>query len=624
MDYRERWEHKDYLFGRVLERRILLFHVGLTVILLVFMLDFWNLQGVHGDEYASLAENNRLRRIPLKPTRGEIYDRNEEVIASTRPSLDLVLRREGRLDLRPQLDRLAPILGVPVEELHERLDAVRGRPLFEPLVVKEDVSLAELARIEVRREDFPSAEIRQHERRHYPERELIAHSIGYVGEVSENQLASNERELQRGDIVGKTGIERTYDDPLRGHRGWMVVSVNSVGRQIGDARVLEDPDHGLPLQVTLDLRLQRALLEGLGEESGAGIFIDVRTGDVLAMISTPSFDPNLFADGISHRAWEAITQDPRRPLHDRAIASFYAPGSTFKVVMAVAGLETGTITPDHREFCNGSTVIYGRRRLCWKRGGHGWVDLEQALAHSCNVYFYKLGQELGIDAIHKYGKMFGLGAESGIDIPGEERGILPSREWKLATQREQWYPGDTISVAIGQGLLAVTPVQMARMMSAVATGGTLVTPRLWKGDPMEVQQLEISQRTLTIVRRALELAVEDGTGRRATGGEFTVAGKTGTAQVYKHSAGIDADDLPKEERDHAWFVGYAPVDDPQIAFAIVVEHGGHGGSSAAPIARRVLEVYFEDPPVERRRSSGLRAAAAKRIEEGHVRAPTTR
>ena len=614
MDYRERWEHKDYLFGRVLERRILLLHIGLTVVLLVFMLDFWNLQGVHGDEYASLAENNRLRRIPLKPTRGEIYDRNDEVVASTRPSLDLVLRREGRLDLRPQLERLAPIINVPIEDLFERLAAVRGRPLFEPLVVKEDVGLAAIARIEVRREDFPSAEIRQHERRHYPERELIAHSIGYVGEVSENQLASNEKGLQRGDIVGKSGVERTYDEPLRGHRGSMVVSVNSVGRQIGDARVLEDPGHGLPLHVTLDLRMQRALLEGMGDESGAGIFIDTRTGDVLAMVSTPSFDPNLFADGISHETWKGITEDPRRPLHDRVIASIYAPGSTFKVVMAVAGLETGTITPDHREFCNGSTVIYGRRRLCWKRGGHGWVDVEQALAYSCNVFFYKLGKELGIDAIHEYGEMFGLGSPSGIDLPGEEGAILPSRDWKLATQREQWYPGDTISVAIGQGYVAVTPVQMARMMSAVATDGRLVTPRLWRSESTEARQLKISQRTLGIVQRALELAVEDGTARRATRGEFTVAGKTGTAQVYKHSAGIDADDLPKDERDHAWFVGYSPTKDPQVAFAIVVEHGGHGGSAAAPIARSVLEVFYADPPVDTRRSSGLRAAAVNSTE----------
>ncbi len=625
MDYRERWELKDYLFSRTLERRILLFHVGLTVVLLGFVIDFWNLQGVHGEEYTSLAENNRLRRIPLVPTRGEIFDRNQQVIASTRPSLDLMLRREGRRDLRPQLERLAPIVDVPLGLLLERLDATRGRPLFESLLVKEDVSLAELARIEVRREDFPSVEIRQHERRHYPERGLNAHAIGYVGEVSETQLVADLGDgLERGDIVGKSGVERTYDTPLRGQRGSMVVSVNSVGRLMGEARVTQEPDHGQPLRVTLDLRLQRALLSGLADEAGAGVFLDPWTGEVLAMVSTPAFDANLFADGISLDEWTAITEDPRRPLHDRAIASFYAPGSTFKVVMAIAGLETGTVTPEHREFCNGATEIYGRRRLCWKRGGHGWVDIEAALAHSCNVYFYRLGKELGIEPISKYGAMFGLGAPSGIDIPGEEKGILPSREWKLANQREQWYPGDTISVAIGQGLLAVTPVQMARILSAVATEGQLPTPRMLSTGSAEVREIPISDRTWGIVRRALKRAVESGTARRATRGQFTVAGKTGTAQVYKHSAGIDSDELPKAERDHAWFVGYAPADDPQIAFAVVVEHGGHGGSSAAPIVREVLDVFFRDPPLEQRIPKGTRADAARRAEAGDVRAAITR
>ena len=622
MDYRERWELKDYLFSRTLNRRILLFHVGLTLVLLGFLLDFWYLQGVHGEEYAGLAENNRLRRIPLAPTRGEIFDRHEEIIASTRPSLDLVLRREGRRDLRPQLARLAPILGLAEESLYDSLDSIRGRPLYEPLVVKEDVKLAELARIEVHREDFPSAEIRQHERRHYPERDLIAHAIGYVGEVSEAQLTSHAGPpLERGDIVGKSGVERAYDDPLRGVRGWMVVSVNSVGRQVGEARVLQEADHGRPVRVTLDLRLQRALREGLGEETGAGVFMDPWTGDVLALVSTPAFDPNQFADGISHEAWDALSNDPARRLHDRAIGSFYAPGSTFKVLMAIAGLETGTITTGERVFCGGSAAFYGRTRLCWKKGGHGWVDIEQALAQSCNVFFYTLGQELGIERIHDFGVRFGLGSPSGLDIPGEEPGIMPSNEWKLAAHGEKWYPGDTISLAIGQGLIAVTPVQMARLISAVATGGKLPTPRLSQDREVVVRDLGISEHTMRVVRDALSLAVESGTGRRATGGEFTVAGKTGTAQVFKHSAGIDADKLPKPERDHAWFVGYAPADQPRIAFAVVVEHGGHGGTSAAPIARKVLEVFFGEPEGQpaaepaAAAGSGLRARAAAR-EDG--------
>jgi penicillin-binding protein 2 len=314
-------------------------------------------------------------------------------------------------------------------------------------------------------------------------------------------------------------------------------------------------------------------------------------------------------------------------LHDRAIASFYAPGSTFKVVLAIAGIETGTVTPTEEEFCNGSTVIYGSRRLCWKRGGHGWVNLEEALTHSCNVYFYHLGKELGIDAIHKYGAMLGLGSLTGIDVPGEEHGILPSKEWKQRTQREPWYPGDTISVAIGQGLLAVTPVQMATAISAVATGGRQPRPHVGKQAVPQARELPIAAGTFVIVRRALERAAATGTGRAVTRGGLSVAGKTGTAQVYKHSAGIDADELPKAERDHAWFVGYAPVDDPQIAFAVVVEHGGHGGTSAAPIARQVLEVFFAEPAEPAEPESGpsaLRAEVSHAAESRDVWTTTAR
>jgi penicillin-binding protein 2 len=602
MDYRERWELKDYLFGQVVERRILLVHVVLSLLLFAFLLDFWYLQGVHGAEYRVLAENNRLRRIPLPATRGEIFDRERHVIASTRPSLDLLLRRDADPSLERQLAGLAPILGEPVAALRRRVEESRSRPSFDALTVKEDVTLTELARIEARRDRFPSIEVRQSARRHYPEGALAAHAIGYVGEVSEARLQTTENAttLFRGDIVGKSGIERAYDDPLRGVRGWMVASVDSLGRQIGDSQVLEEPGHGAPLEITLDLRMQRALVEALGAEAGAGVFLDPRTGDVLALASTPAFDPNRFADGLTREAWQALNADEGRPLHDRAIASYYAPGSTFKVVMSIAGLETGTIHPSDALFCAGSTVIYGHRRLCWKKGGHGRVDLERALAQSCNVYFYHLGQRLGIEPIQRFGAILGLGSPTGVDIPGEEGAILPSAEWKKRAHGEQWYPGDTISVAIGQGLIAVTPIQMATMIAGVATG-RLPRPHLARTDQSPSRELPISPGTLATVRRGLEMVVEAGTGRSVTRGGFTVAGKTGTAQVFKKSAGIDADELPKAERDHAWFVGYAPVDDPRVAFAVVVEHGGHGGTSAAPIVRQVLEVYFapetpESPP----------------------------
>jgi len=624
MDYRERWELKHYLIGQRLERRILLVHVGLVLLLLGFLLNFWYLQGVKADEYAGLAENNRLRRIPIKPTRGEILDRNQQLIASTRPSLSLMLRREGKEDLASQIQALAPIVDTSPEELFDRLRGMRGRPLFEPLVVKDDVSLAELARIESRRELFPSVEIWQSARRHYPESGLASHAVGYVGQVSEAQLARSSGELHNGDIVGKSGIERRFDEQLRGRRGWMLVSVNSLGRMIGQGTMAQEADHGSPLTVTMDLRLQRALVAAFGEEAGAGVFLDPRTGEVLAMASTPTFDPNLFADGFTANEWRGMIDDPRRPLHDRVIASFYAPGSTFKVVMAAAGLETGTISSEDRVFCNGSATFYGRRRLCWKRGGHGWVDLEGALAHSCNVYFYTLGQQLGIEKIHEYGKKFGLGQPTGIELPGEDAGILGSRQWKLETQREPWYPGDTISVAIGQGLLAVTPIQMARMISVVASGGDRPRPHILRELAQEPERTDLDPSTLAILRRALKRAVDEGTGREATVGRFSAAGKTGTAQVYKHSAGVDSNDLPKPERDHAWFVGYAPAEEPTIAFAVIVEHGGHGGSAAAPIARKVLEVFFDPESSAPIDAPKLRARLIPSREAANARASTLR
>lgn len=625
MDYRERWELKDYLFGRILERRILLFHVLLIVMLLGYLLNFWYLQGVQGETYAALSEENRMRRMPVKATRGVIVDRYGDIIATTRPSLDLMLSREGNRDLQSQMGRLTPIVGTPVEEMDAKLASMRGRPLFESLLVREDVGIEALSQIEARRERFPSVEIQQHARRYYPEVGLVAHAAGYVGQVTQGQLANqDDGALATGDIVGKAGVERTYDETLRGKRGWERVEVNSLGRKISAGKIEAEPAHGQPLTLTLDLAMQRTLVAALGDEMGAGVFLDPTTGDVLAIASSPAYDPNQFADGISVDEWKAITEDPRRPLHDRAIASYYAPGSTFKVMMAVAGLENGTVDPSFRVFCNGSAQFHGRRRLCWKRGGHGWVDLKRALAESCNIYFYTLGQKLTIDPITRVGEQFGLGRVSGVDIPGEEAGILASREWKRVNQKERWYPGDTISVAIGQGLLAVTPIQMARAMAAVANGGTMPRPRLWVDREIELTDVPISPATLRLVREAMAEAVKSGTAKRATRGEFTVAGKTGTAQVYKHSAGVDSDKLPKAERDHAWFVGYAPAENPTIAFAVVIEHGGHGGASAAPVVQQVLDVFFDRETVGPPPPSDRQAGARSRREQAIVRTTAAR
>ncbi len=598
MDYRQRWELKDYLVGQTLERRIRLLQWGLGLLVVGFALNFWYLQVVHGSEYASLAEDNRLRRIAILPTRGVVFDRHGEVLAATRPALDLVLRREARRDPAPQLHRLVDALEVPYETLVARVERLGRLPLFEALVLQEDVELEQLARIEARRELFPSVEVRQSPRRSYPHGELFGHALGYVGEVDDTRLTREPGDLAAGDIVGKSGLERAYDGLLRGSRGWNLVAVNSVGRRMGAPWVGAEPVHGTSLRLTLDLAMQRALREALADEVGAGVFLDPETGAVLALASSPGFDPNGFADGLTAEAWRRLSEDPRRPLHDRATASFYAPGSVFKVLMAIAGLETGTIGPRDTVHCSGSVRIYDQKRLCWKKQGHGTVDLRRALAHSCNVYFYQLGKKLGIEPIHRFGERFGLGRPTGIDLPGEAAGILPSEPWKRRQSGEPWYPGDTISVAIGQGLLAVTPIQMARMMGAVGTAGTLVQPYVVDGRGVPPTRIALRETTMRIVLDALRDAVAEGTGRAADLRGVPVAGKTGTAQVYAHSAGIDSDELPKNERDHAWFAGYAPADRPRIAFAVIVEHGGHGGSMAAPIARRTLAAFFS-PEVTR-------------------------
>jgi penicillin-binding protein 2 len=620
VDYRERWELKEYQSEQRLGRRANLLHAAIIVVLAGFLGMFWYLQIVKGADYELLAENNRLRRVALPPTRGVVFDRHDDVLASTRPALNLVLIREGLQDPDGQLHRLESVLGIPYDRTKERLTAMRRRPTFEPLVIKEDVQLGDIAKVEARREWFPSVEVEETALRDYPDGPAIAHAVGYVGEVNESQLAKvSDGSIQQGDIVGKSGIERQYDDVLRGRRGWKLVTVNSLGRPFGSSQPGRIPEDGQPLRLTIDKGLQRTLVEALADEVGSGIFMDPNTGAVLALASTPGYDPNVFTAPVSRTTWMSLINDTRHPLTDRAISSFYAPGSTFKVLMTIAGLESGAITPSTTISCPGSVTIYGRPFLCWKKGGHGIVDVHRALVQSCNDFYYLLGKKMGIETITKYAKMFNVGEITGIDIPGETRGNPPSVEWKERTRKEPWYPGDTISVSIGQGLLAVTPIQMATMISAVANGGSLVRPHLARDTNTPSVKLPVSPETLAIIRDALADVVEEGTATKAQLGPIHVAGKTGTAQVFKKSAGIDADKLPKDERDHAWFIGYAPAEKPEIAFAIVVEHGGHGGTTAAPVARKVLETFFADrlppkPPPDEKPAGQLQARLGTRPE----------
>jgi len=614
---------KDWLEERRLTVRITIVQVLFGAALAVYLMTFWYLQVVRTDYYTRLSDSNHLRRVTLMPQRGLIDDADDRALVSNRIAFNIVLLREKVEDLPALLPTLARVLDTPEHTLRERLTRYRGRPRFEPVVLKEDVDLRDVALVESRRLELPMLSVEIESRRDYPHGPLAAHALGYVGEATEEQVRrAAERDYDLGDLVGKAGIERQYDDALRGAKGWKEVVVNSHGREMEEVGEGRQATPGRALQLTIDLDLQESLEEAYGEELGSAIFLDPGSGAVLAMISRPAFDPNVFAHRFSHDVWAALIADPQHPLQDRVSQSKFAPGSVFKVVMAIAALQEGVATPSRIDHCNGSYRFGERTFQCWgiRKGGHGTIGMRDAIIHSCNVYFYRLGNDLGIEPIAKWAHLLGFGQATGIDLPHEEGGTVPDPEWKRrAVPRDpNWHPGETISVSIGQGALEVTPLQMAVFAATIANGGAVYRPRLVESQEARqgvgedtgrahiVRTVPISAATLGVIKDAMWGVVNEGTGTRARLEGLDVCAKTGTAQVFKASRDIDADKLPKDRRDHAWFMGFAPKDDPQIAFAVFVQNGGHGGTVAAPIARAVLERFFAKRAL---RQGGFRVAS---------------
>jgi penicillin-binding protein 2 len=475
-------------------------------------------------------------------------------------------------------------------------------------MIVQDATLAQVAAVKARRLDFelPDIVVEQVPTRRYPET-MAAHLFGYVGEVNDAQVSESDG-LKSGDIVGQAGVEKVYNALLMGTDGAKRVVVNSVGREI---RTLEEDEatEGKRLQLTVDYDLQRALEDGfrISGYNGAAVMLDPRTGEVLAFTSVPAYDPNAFAAGIDRATWASLNSDDLRPLQDRTIQGRYPAGSTFKMAVAVAALEEGIITPDFKVNCPGHAVFYGRSFACSLPNGrgHGVMDLRHAIEHSCNVYFYTIGNMTGIDKIHKWATLLGLGEKTGIDLPNEAQGLVPSPEWKRARFKEKWYAGETISVSIGQGAVALTPISEAVYISTIANGGKRVTPHLlkavddgsgWKLVPAAEpkSQVTLKPETIQAIRDGLWFVVNAaGTGGRARMVGYDVSGKTGTAQVISNEGARAAKGkTDKDLRDNGWFVFFAPRDNPQIAGAVMVEHGGHGGTTAAPIARHVLDTFF--------------------------------
>ena len=572
---------------------------------LVLLMGYWRLQIGHHQMYADLADRNRIRNIPIIAPRGRILDRDGRVLADNFPAFSVLLQRESESRLSP--DRIAAIakgLQIDLDELRATLQRTASLPKFQPILLKQAASLEDISFLESHRVEFPELDLIQVQQRLYPRHQVAAAMLGYVGEVPEELIAKLGASYRPGDIMGKFGVEAEYNQMLSGKDGMRRVVVNSRGQEVGDLSNIY-AENGRDLRLTIDLDLQMVAEAALGERPGAVVALDPRTGEVLAMASHPSFDPNDFAKRIDPKVWQELMSDPMKPLMNKSIQAQLAPGSTFKLVTAAAALETNTVKPDYIVNCAGSINIYGHLYHDWvfeKHRSHGSVNVHNAIRESCDVYFYTMGKMLGIDKLAYFAKSMGLGARTGIDLPSEASGLVPSPEWAQRVYKRKWYAGETISVAIGQGAVAVTPVQLAKMYGGVAMGGIYYRPHVAFQDQLRAlgrnppdtppREFQLSEETLAAVKSGMWAVVNEGGGTaslaRCPGIE--ISGKTGTAQVV--SQALQQASKTSEFKNTAWFVGYAPPDKPEIVVAALVQRGEHS-TVAVPIARDIIKAYFD-------------------------------
>ncbi|OFW08288.1 MAG: penicillin-binding protein 2 [Acidobacteria bacterium RIFCSPLOWO2_02_FULL_67_36] len=601
---------------------------------------FWIFQIAQHDKFEVMASDNHLRRLPRPAPRGVILDRDGKVLVENQNTFSIFLVREQTRDIEGTLRVLAAAIGADEAQLRDAVNRRRDDPSYRPIVLIENASREQVIAMRARRWELPGIDSQEVPSRRYPG-DMAAHLFGYVGEVTESQMQRPDFEgVESGTIVGQAGVELAYNRLLMGKEGNKTVIVNSVGREISqiDAQS-QDPVEGRRLQLTIDADVQKAVEDGFDAAgfNGAAVVLDPRNGEVLGFTSLPAFDPNTFAVGIDRATWNALNTDDLKPLQNRALQGRYSPGSLFKMAVGLAGLEEGVITPEFRVHCSGGANFYGRYFNCWKKGGgHGSIDLRHAIEQSCDVFFYTVGNMLGVDRIHKWATALGLGVKSGIDLPNELQGLVPSTEWKAQhTKEKKWYPGETISVAIGQGQVSVTPISLAVYAATLGNGGTRVTPHLvkatddgsgWKSVPPPPPQsrVEVTPEKLQAIRDGMWLVVNGGAGTatrtRIPGKD--VCGKTGTAQVISNQ-GRAAARTTRNLRDHGWFIFFAPRDNPQIAGAVFLEHGIHS-ANAASVARHILETYFAKkdgrplppPPTREDMHLDLRDPFARRAAAG--------
>ncbi len=586
--------------------------MALVVAFALVVVRLWYLQGIQGEHFLELSKNNRIREREVTAPRGMILDRKGRILVDSFPRYDVTVTPEDVESVDETVAYLSVLLQMDPAQVRDRIRKQQSRP-FDAALIKEDVSREELAAVVTHSSDLPGVEVNVRALRHYLFGPLLSSLLGYVGRLGKEDLQRHVNDgYGPGDLIGVLGIERRLEPELHGSNGTRQLVVDSQGREL--STLGEDPPSpGLNVVLTLDAEVQNRAEQAMGDESGSVVALDVNTGDVLAWVSKPTFDPNQFSHGMHAADWEKLNTDKLKPMLNRPIQGTFPPGSTFKIVMALAALEEGVMRPEREVYCPGGLNFGGRFFRCWRHGGHGTVSLHRALVESCDTYFYEAGIELGVDRIAKWANAFGLGFPTGIEIqtrggrPLESPGLIPSSAWKRARFKSDWYPGETLSVAIGQGYVTVTPLQQAVMASVIANGGTRYQPHFVRYlqsfdgridrqfEPVVESRFEAHPQYLQAVQSGLLGVVSEphGTGEKARIPGVPVAGKTGTAQVRGMRPGENEDKVDKQYRDHAWFVCYAPADHPEIAVAVLVEHGGHGGAAAAPVAKAVIEAYLE-------------------------------
>ena len=614
---------------------------GVFAAFVVLFLRLFHLQVIEGEELRRLSENNCIRLKSIDPPRGLIFDRSGMMLVDNRPAFDLSVVLKDARPVDATLQRLARILGLAPDALIRKVAESKNRVSYKPILLKQDIGRDALAAVEVHKFQLPGIVLDVKPRRQYISRKSAAHLLGYLGEINSEELQCGDYPgCRQGDFIGKFGVEKIFESMLRGERGGKQVEVDARGRVVKVLKTVA-AQPGFNLYLTIDQRLQQRAEALLQDNAGAVVAMDPQTGQILIMASSPSFDQNDFVDGMTHDHWKTLISNTRRPMENKVIQAEYPPASTYKIVMAIAGLAEGVITTDTTFFCPGHYQLGNRVYRCWKKGGHGRINVVDALSESCDVFFYQVGQRLGVDRIAWYAKACGLGAPTGLELDHEASGLVPTAAWKKQRTGISWQRGETLSIAIGQGYNLATPLQMAVLTSAIANGGNRFKPqivrRIESADGQVVQErtpeivgkLPVEASTLDWVRKGLWLVVNGsrGTARKIRIKGIEISGKTGTAQVFSRKKNEDNRKTPVQAhlKPHAWFVAYAPSEHPKIALAVIVEHGEHGSSAAAPIAGELIRAYLapEVPEGEATADSGAAAPPVAAIRDDG-RSPATR